>query len=668
MKTNSLTLFLVTLTSLALTAAEPAKVAQIKSGELREARVSWWGFDDKDSTSFLQDAFNSSAETVIVDKMPTPWIAKPVTIKGPKKIVFESGAEILAMKNEFKGRNDVLVTIENQADVSIIGEGSGGILRMHKADYQSKEYSQGEWRHCLMILSSDNISVKNMLCAESGGDGIYIGVSNSTPRKISKNVTISKVVCDKNHRQGISVIAAIDLLIEDTVMSNTSGTAPMAGIDFEPNKPHETLSNCVVRNCITENNASSGYTSYLPQLDTRLSGKVSLRFENCISRNDGGFGFSITTCESKPRDRSFEGTVDVVNCRFEKSYACNINVRTKTQDKLNINFKDCVTVSGMNRKNIIPVPVHIWYVSSDGKPCQNNVVFDNLLVKGKTDGKWFDVNDQAFCGTKNYKVKGVATIDSGDSKTTVNINEDWLKKEFADRDFSTIPSYSTEGKTFVPAGSTNGIGMANMKCRNKGDFWVYAKQGEKIVVRLNHPKLTSFRGDTEKVFITTPSGKKSEFGKIEFQEEKDFVLESAPETGIYIISLSVGKNWTSLVRCNLPAGVYIKDSLGINVIYTTGEYYFSVPQGTPKAAVRLHGEGGTEGAKVTFHKPDGSMLWSRDNISTAIECFLGENTMPGIWKMTIEKPSKMSLEDFQIQLLGLPPFLTSDPNAVLVIK
>ena len=41
----------------------------------------------------------------------------------------------------------------------------------------------------------------------------------------TRNVLIKDVELSNNHRQGISVISAIGLLVEDSIMRDTSGTA-----------------------------------------------------------------------------------------------------------------------------------------------------------------------------------------------------------------------------------------------------------------------------------------------------------------------------------------------------------------------------------------------------------------------------------------------------------
>ena len=118
----------------------------------------------------------------------------------------------------------------------------------------------------LDLQSCTNVRIYGLTLAESGGDGIYLGTATgSVP---SKDIVIKDVVCDKNYRQGISVINAENLLIEDCVLSNTAGTAPAAGIDFEPNAPGERLVNCTLRRVVSQNNAGGGFLLAIPSLTT----------------------------------------------------------------------------------------------------------------------------------------------------------------------------------------------------------------------------------------------------------------------------------------------------------------------------------------------------------------------------------------------------------------
>ena len=78
--------------------ARPDLVAKVASGEIREARASWWGFDKDDSTACLQAAINSGVPKLIVEKMPSPWIVTPIKAASNQHLVFEKGAMLLAKR------------------------------------------------------------------------------------------------------------------------------------------------------------------------------------------------------------------------------------------------------------------------------------------------------------------------------------------------------------------------------------------------------------------------------------------------------------------------------------------------------------------------------------------------------------------------------------------
>ena len=107
------------------------------------------------------------------------------------------------------------------------------------------------------------------------------------------------------------MISAENLLIENTVMRDTAGTPPAAGIDFEPNHAGERLKNCVMRNCLTENNHGDGYEFYLPNL-TAASEPVAIRLENCRSRGDRS---ALRVITGNAEADAVRGTMTVAACR-----------------------------------------------------------------------------------------------------------------------------------------------------------------------------------------------------------------------------------------------------------------------------------------------------------------------------------------------------------------
>ncbi len=289
-------------------AANQTAIDLVKSGKTDVGRASWWGFDAEDSTEALQAAIDSGVKTLIVDSLGKPWIVRPIKLASNQEIIFARGVEVVAKRGEFKGKGDSLFTAEVKENITL--SGYGATLRMRRDDYAGPNYEKAEWRMVLALRGCSNVKVYGLTLAESGGDGIYLGVGRGSP---CKDIHIKDVVCDKNYRQGISVISAENLLIEDTVLSNTAGTAPQAGIDFEPNKADERLVNVVMRNCVSRGNKSCGYLFYLPPLHAD-SEPVSIRLENCRSIGNRN-PFSLITGETA--EKAVRGAVEFDNCEFQ---------------------------------------------------------------------------------------------------------------------------------------------------------------------------------------------------------------------------------------------------------------------------------------------------------------------------------------------------------------
>ena len=308
------------------------KVAEVQAGSETRAVVSWWGFNADDSTEFVQAAIDSGAAQVVVPYAGAPWIVRPIKLRSNLELVFEPGVVVLARVGEFKGKGDSLFSVSDASNISI--RGYGATLRMRKADYQSEAYDKAEWRMTLDFTGCTNIKVEGVRLESSGGDGIYIGCTDKQP--YCKDVVIRDVVCHDHHRQGISVIGAVNLLIENCVMSGTSGTAPEAGIDLEPNGPEERLENCVIRNCIFEDNAGAGMLVYVRPL-SRESAPLSILFENCYVRGGKDAGIAVGAV----KDDGPKGTIEFRNCTVENTQGSGAYVYDKVAENARVRFVDC---------------------------------------------------------------------------------------------------------------------------------------------------------------------------------------------------------------------------------------------------------------------------------------------------------------------------------------
>ncbi|NLN92524.1 MAG: right-handed parallel beta-helix repeat-containing protein [Candidatus Hydrogenedens sp.] len=311
----------------------PEAVAALQAGTRTDANAAWWGFDPEDSTEILQAALDSGAGQLTIPFVGKPWITRPLKLRSDQTVLFEPGVIIEAKRGEFLGKSQSLFSMDQGENLTL--QGYGATFRMHKEDYRQVGYENAEWRMTLRFASCKNILVEGLSLESSGGDGIYLGKS-SKEQPWCEDVIIRDVRCIDHHRQGISVITAKNLLIENCVFADTDGTAPRAGIDFEPNHADECIENCVVRNCIMESNAGPGILVYLRPL-SRESADVSLRFENCHIRSGTNTGISVGAI----KDDGPGGMIEFVSCTVENTHGNGLHIYDKAADRTRIRFTDC---------------------------------------------------------------------------------------------------------------------------------------------------------------------------------------------------------------------------------------------------------------------------------------------------------------------------------------
>ena len=305
------------------------------------ANAARYGFNVEDSTAALQAAIDSKAKTVVVPYMGEPWIIRPIKLRSDLELIFEPGVLVLAKKGEFQGGGDSLFTASGVENLVI--RGYGATLHMRKRDYQNPPYKKAEWRMGIALRNSRHVLVEGVRVESTGGDGFYVDGC--------EDITIRNAVAHDNHRQGISVISVKNLLVENCVFSGTSGTPPEAGIDFEPDTADQRLVNCVVRNCVFENNNGHAMLVYLKPL-ARTSEPVSIRFENCLARM-GSAGMTVDDFKDMAqrgwsgmavgaaRDDGPQGLVEFVNCTAENTGKEGVRLFDKSAAGVRVRFVNC---------------------------------------------------------------------------------------------------------------------------------------------------------------------------------------------------------------------------------------------------------------------------------------------------------------------------------------
>ena len=633
-------------------------IEDVAAGKIKEARASWWGFNPEDSTQALQAAINSGAPKLVVENTGKPWIVECITLAGNQEILFEKGVEVLAKKGAFKGTGDCLFRAERKENITLTGYGA--TLRMRKADYQSPEYQKAEWRHCLSFRSCKNIKVYGLALAESGGDGIYLGMAKKGVT--NKDVHIKDVVCDKNHRQGISVITAEDLLIEDTLLRDTSGTAPQAGIDFEPNHPGERLVNCVMRNCVASGNAGGGYDFYLPPLDA-TSEPISLRIENCRSENDRPSAVRI--CTGNTPARAVKGKIEFVNCTFQGSGGAGISIADKPVDGCRIRFEKCSLLdTALTATTQAPI---VFQARQGASESVGGVEFAECVVRDPQDRKpMASVDGAGGVGIKG--ITGNLVLEKDGRRTEVLLTENLLAEWMPEPRIKKIARFPMKGVAFQPVSENapaTAYALPFARLRRTARFVLYAKGGDPVSFRVRYRPVGRYTGTTVPVVVKGPAGAEVKRAEAVFNEESE-VAFTAPETGLYRITADPGRNHVLVSGTSHLMNVAGEED-AINLYISPGEYYFWVPAGTKEFGIRVFGEGIGEAVKAALQDPAGKVVEEVDN---AAQTHQFEVTLPApskgeAWCLRLARPSKAAMEDHFVDLRGVPPFLAPTKEALL---
>ncbi|MGM0491534.1 MAG: right-handed parallel beta-helix repeat-containing protein [Armatimonadota bacterium] len=628
------------------------------AGDVDEARASWWGFDAEDSTEALQAAINSGASKLIVEDMGSPWIVTPMQLASDQEIVFEEGVEILAKRGEFKGRNDTLFTASGVENVTL--RGYGATWRMWRDDYDDPEqYEKAEWRHCLSLRGTNNINIYGLTLTESGGDGIYFGRGGDGNR----NIHIKDLVCDRNYRQGISVITGENVLIEDTIMSNTGGTPPAAGIDFEPNHPSEPIANFVMRNCVTENNEGHGYTFYLPNMHADTE-DVSVLIENCRSTNDR-VAAGVTTGNAP--DQTVEGYIRFVDCEFITPRGNGISVRDKPVEGLDVTFTNCVVERpALEREEIAPIQ---FTARQRAVRDVGGVHFDNLVLRDPIDRQPVSFASMAL-GVNLTDVTGTIVVERDGEREELELTEDLLTEWAPPSDIPNIPLLRLEDFEFTPVvgdlPAEGDYAPEGFRLRKASTVLLYAEEGDEVAVTAYFGQVGRGEPDSAPVTAVSPSGEEITTAEIPFEAEGEIAF-TAPETGLYELQANPGSKSMSYRASTHPINL-TTDGAPVGLISGGGTLYVWVPEGVEEFGIVATGEGSGEAVKVALFNPAGEMVQQEDDVTAAVMLHgvLDQPSQGEAWRIDVSRPSELFFEDHSLSVRGVPPLLAPSPEALLM--
>lgn len=137
-----------------------------------------------------------------------------------------------------------VLRIPRAKDVRVIGGTLQGDRKEHKG-------RSGEWGMGIIIgPDSERIIIAGVTSRHMWGDGFYLAGG--------EDVALCSVVAEYNRRQGLSIIKGNRILVTNSTFRDTRGTAPSAGIDLEPDKPHQRITNVRIERSKFIDNAGGG--------------------------------------------------------------------------------------------------------------------------------------------------------------------------------------------------------------------------------------------------------------------------------------------------------------------------------------------------------------------------------------------------------------------------
>jgi Secretion system C-terminal sorting domain len=297
--------------------------------------ASTFGWNATNATTAFVTAINSANDTIVIDKQVSNWNINPTHFEylNNKTIIFENEVNLVARPGAFANVASCLFYLDECNNITIIGYGA--TFKMQKAEYIA--YNNSEQRHGVRLTSCNNIKIYGLKIMDTGGDGVLItSWTGIAYQRYCNNILLKDLWCDNNYRQGISVISAQNLRVENCWFTNTIGTAPQAGVDLEPNYPFERLVNIVFDRCRFTGNAGNGILIAPISIDSTTL-PMDVTFNNCYVSNNGVNKYQIATYSYAS---GATGNINFNNCMTDGGgYSVG---GTKLASGYKANFNNCV--------------------------------------------------------------------------------------------------------------------------------------------------------------------------------------------------------------------------------------------------------------------------------------------------------------------------------------
>ena len=352
-----------------------------------------------DDTNVFQTAIDATAASGDILEVPVsdqPYNVGPLNFPSNAQLLLDPGAVVQARSGY--SSNQRMLNIYGVSNVSISGTPGQSIFQMLKS-----EYTSGEYRHCLDIEQSNNVTISGIECNSSGGDGVYIGGG-------STNVSISDSSFDNNRRQGMSITSANGVTVTNSSFTNTSGTAPSAGIDLEPNGPSDLLQNILIQDSSVSGNAGDGLMISIGELNYH-SQPISITVDTVASSSNQGSGFVVRS-EHDDGTAAAPGSITIQNSSSTSDAHYGAAALFYDASGASLLFQNmCVVDANSSRGTFDNAAIAVARGGGDSS-AMGNVTFTGASIadtQGYLDA-YFTVEDYSHSGLSNIHVGNFGTL------------------------------------------------------------------------------------------------------------------------------------------------------------------------------------------------------------------------------------------------------------------
>lgn len=232
----------------------------------------------RDYTIYVQQAINENQNVKFPD-FPVLINDTGIFLRSNSNIYFPPNSSLIMAPTD-KARY-TLLTLNDLTNVNIYNPTLIGERDEHLG-------TGGEWGTGLRINGSSHINVYDVNIKDMWGDGIYVGNYRAIE---SDDILIESGYIDNVRRNGISIISAKNLTINNILISNTNGVNPASGIVIEPNSQEEVLENIYLNNITTINIDKEGIVFNASRfLNPHTSKEVTISINN---HHDDGSRISL---------------------------------------------------------------------------------------------------------------------------------------------------------------------------------------------------------------------------------------------------------------------------------------------------------------------------------------------------------------------------------------